>query len=91
MNRGIAKGALVAIVAFVALAVVLVMTSLELAGHSCEVCMEYRGRHICRTVSGASAEEAKRAAVTNACAFIARGVTETMACQQRRPLSENCR
>ena len=44
-----------------------------------------------RTVSAETIDEARRAAVTNACAFIASGVTETMACQQLPAVSESCR
>ena len=85
------KGTLVTLVVFGCLAAVLVLSSLDLSTHSCEVCMEYHGRSQCRPVSAETIDEARRAAVTNACAFIASGVTETMACQQLPAGSESCR
>lgn len=90
-QSGAGKGALITVISLAALAAVLFLTSLELTGHSCEVCMEYRDRGRCRRVSAASIDEARQGAIINACAFIANGVTQTMACQQLRPVSENCR
>ena len=68
-----------------------VVQSLRLEAAICEVCMEYRGRSQCRTVGGASEEEARTAAITNACAFLSSGVTDSMACQRTPPSSASCR
>jgi len=60
-------------------------------GHSrCEVCMTFEGQQVCRTVDGSSEDEARRAAITNACAFLASGVTRTMACERGTPVREQC-
>lgn len=64
--------------------------SLVIDAHSCEVCMEYKGRSQCRTVSAATIEQAREGAITNACAYISGGVTETIGCNSRRPASERC-
>jgi len=57
----------------------------------CDVCMEFRGRTACRAVEGATEQEARAGATTNACALLASGVTETMACQRAEPVSSTCR
>lgn len=67
-----------------------VWSSLQVGQVDCEVCIDFRGRRACRTVAGATAEEARRAAVTNACALLAAGVTETLACERTSPDSVRC-
>jgi hypothetical protein len=52
-----------------------------------EICMAYGGRKACRTVSGKSEEAALRGAISNACADLVSGVTETMTCEQSQPQS----
>jgi len=52
-----------------------------------EVCMAVEGRSACRTVSGKSEEAALRGGITNACADLVSGVTETMQCEQSKPQS----
>ncbi len=50
-----------------------------------EVCMSFNGRSACKTVTGKSETSVLRGGVTNACADIAAGVTETMSCEQSQP------
>ena len=90
-QTGITTAGLVGALALLAVVVFVVVSSLRLEAHSCEVCMEYRGRSQCRSVGGATIEEAKMAAVNNACAFISSGVTDSMACSRQTPVSESCR
>lgn len=68
-----------------------VFQSFRLEAASCEVCIEYNGRSQCRTVGGATIDEARQGAITNACAFLSSGVTDSMACQRTKPISESCR
>lgn len=68
-----------------------VFQSFRLESASCEVCMEYNGQSQCRKVGGATVDEARQGAITNACAFLSSGVTDSMACQRTKPISENCR
>lgn len=56
----------------------------------CELCLNYRGQFVCRTVEAADAAEARSAALTTACAVLASGVTETMACERTLPESFSC-
>ena len=50
-----------------------------------EVCMEFQGRSACRTASASSAEQARRAATDNACALIASGMSDSIACTNTSP------
>lgn len=52
-----------------------------------EVCMVYQGRSACKTVTGKSEASVLRGGISNACADIAAGVTETMGCEQSQPQS----
>ena len=67
--------------------VVLVRSTMNLAQYRVEVCMTYQGRSECRTAAGSSEEFALRTATTNACALIASGVTDSMACERAAPQS----
>jgi hypothetical protein len=68
---------------------VLVYSTLSLTRHRhrVEVCMQFGGRTSCRIASGATEENALRAAVTNACAFISSGVTDSQQCERSTPVS----
>jgi hypothetical protein len=69
---------------------IVVGSSLRTGAVRCEVCIDFHGRSACRAVDGASPEDARMAAVTNACAFLASGVTDTVACQRTPPRSSEC-
>jgi hypothetical protein len=74
-------------IGFAAFLVILAYTSIGMRKNRVEVCIEFNGRTSCRIASGATPEQARRAATENACAFIASGVGDTIACQNRTPLS----
>ena len=57
------------------------------AKYRCEVCVAYQGRNACRTASAATKEQAERTARENACAQIASGVTDSIACDNTTPVS----
>lgn len=73
-----------AAVAFIGM---VVYSTLSLKRNRVEVCMQYQGRQACRTASGETPEKARRAATDNACALIASGVTDSIACQNTPPVS----
>lgn len=73
-----------AAIAFIGL---VVFSTFRLSRHRVEVCMEYQGRRACRTAAGETLEKARRAAIDNACALIASGVTDSIACQNTPPSS----
>ena len=64
---------------------VLIYSSLNLAKYRVEVCMTFHGQTNCRTASGSTEAFAQRTAVTNACAAIASGVTDSIACENTPP------
>jgi hypothetical protein len=55
--------------------------------YHCRVCMVFQGRRDCRTASADSRDGALRTAITNACAQIASGVTESSQCEGTPPES----
>jgi hypothetical protein len=69
---------------------VVVYTSFQVGGVRCEVCITFEGREACRAVDGTDEGETRRAAVTNACAQLASGVTRTIACEGTTPTREHC-
>ncbi len=80
--------ALVALLLFMS---VVVYSSLRVGGVRCELCIHFDGRQACRAVDGSTEQEARTAAQTNACALIASGVTQTMACERTQPATAACR
>jgi hypothetical protein len=80
----------ISLLGLAAIAAVVVTTSLDVGTVRCEVCIAFHGRESCRAVDGATEEEARQAAVTNACALLASGVTDSMACERTTPTRESC-
>ena len=79
------KPVIVGIVIVLVILGVIVYSSFNLAGHRIEACVTYKGQTACRTASGSTEEFARRTAITNACAQIASGMTDSMACEQSPP------
>lgn len=79
------KPVLIGILIFAALIGLMVYSTMGLASHRVEVCMEFNGRTSCRTTSGSTRDFALRTGISNACAGIASGVTESIACEQKEP------
>ena len=67
--------------------VVLVYTTLGNRRYRCEVCMAFQGRSACRTAGASTEDQALRTAAENACALIASGVTDSIACDNTPPTS----
>lgn len=61
------------------------------ANQECTVCMEFQGRSNCATAAGSTAAEATQTAHSTACGPITSGMNETIACDNRPPLSVQCR
>jgi len=75
---------LAAVVAFV------VWSSLHVGQVRCEVCIDFGGRQACRSVDGPTRAEARASAINNACALLASGVTQVMACERTPPTRDTC-
>ena len=80
---------IVLIVAFASVGFVgaLIYNTMSYSQFRVEVCMEFEGRSNCRTALGNTKEVALRTAIDNACALIASGMTQTIACSNTPPKS----
>jgi hypothetical protein len=65
----------------------LVYSTMKAPKFRCRVCIVFNGQRDCRTASAETRESAERAAITNACALLAGGVTDTRLCETTRPES----
>ena len=79
------KAAIIGVVFLLIVIGAVVYSTSTLAAYRVEVCMEFHGMTSCRTASGSTREFALRTATTNACATIASGVTDSIACDQAQP------
>jgi len=79
-----------ALLAFLAFVAFVVGRSLQVAGYQCTICMSFGSREVCRTVEAANTRDARASAINNACAFLASGVTDSMACERSQPTKEDC-
>lgn len=79
------KAALIGVIFLVVVAAAIYYSTASLAAHRVEVCMEFKGMTSCRTASASTEEFALRTATNNACATIASGVTDSIACDQSKP------
>jgi hypothetical protein len=73
-----------------AIVALVVARSFQAGQVRCEVCIEFRGRQACRAVDAKTEQEARHSAVNNACAYLASGVTDTMACERTEPAKVAC-
>jgi len=68
----------------------LLFATLHQATVRCEACVGFEGRRACRSAAAGSVEDARRMAVSTACATIAAGVTQTLACERGVPEQLRC-
>ncbi len=68
----------------------LIFGSLRTVQVECSLCVEFRGQRQCRTGSGATQGDAEAAAQRAACAVMAAGMDESIACQNARPQQVSC-
>ena len=83
------KTALVSILFLLLFVGFVVFSTMDLGGHSCEVCMTFQGRTNCAKANGTTREEAQRTATDTACAPISGGMTDTIQCSNTPPDSVN--
>jgi len=79
------KGALIVVAFAIAFLAIMYVSTRNLSSHRVEVCIEYQGRQACRTASASTREQAQRTATDNACALIASGMTDSIACTNTPP------
>lgn len=61
------------------------------ANQECNVCVEFNGRSNCATALGSSVSEATETAHRTACGPVAQGMNESIACDNRAPVSVQCK
>ncbi len=76
--------------AFTVFVAFLIFGSLRTIQAECSLCVEFRGQRQCRTGSGATQQDAEAAARRAACAVMASGMDESIACQNVRPQQLSC-
>jgi len=69
---------------------IVVYSSFNVGTVRCEVCITFEGREACRAVDGATESDATQGAVTNTCALLASGVTQSMQCARTPPSRVHC-
>ena len=79
------RTAILGILFVLAVLAVIIYSTMNLAHFRVEVCITFRGQSQCRTASADTEEHALRSATSNACALIASGVTDSMACERSVP------
>lgn len=89
-RKGMRLGAWLVAIASVLLFGTLIVGSMRTVEAECSLCVEYRGQRQCRTGSGATEEDARGAAQRAACAVMARGMNESIACQNARTTEVRC-
>lgn len=87
MKRGRMLVLVVAVILFVGY---LAYGSMRAVRAECELCVEFRGRTECRTGSGQTEDEARRAAQRAACAVMATGMDASIACQNQPVTNQRC-
>lgn len=85
------RNTVVTLAVLVPIVATVVYSSLHVSDFECEVCIAFAGREACRTVKAKTQEEARRGAITNTCALISSGVTDTLRCERTRPGKVACR
>lgn len=86
--RSRALWTIAAVMAFVAF---LTWSTLSAQRAECEVCVEFGGGRNCASASHEDEDEAARSAQTTACGPLAKGMNAAIACDNRPPVSRQCR
>jgi hypothetical protein len=68
----------------------IIFGSLSTVQAECELCVTFRGQTQCRRGSGSDDEEARSAAQKAACAVMAFGMNESIACGNTPPTNVRC-
>jgi len=61
------------------------------ANQECDVCVEFQGGSNCAAARGSTVSEATETAHRTACGPLARGMNESIACDNRAPVSVQCK
>ena len=84
------RGTLIGLIIAGIFAGFLLWSTLSAQRVDCQACVQFSGRENCAKVSGNSQVEALRAAVSTACGPVTSGMNESIACQNKPPVSQRC-
>ena len=76
--------------AVVVLAAILLWSTLAAQKASCSVCVAYKGARNCARASAETQKEAAKSAQSTACGPIARGMAESIECDNVPPATVDC-
>jgi hypothetical protein len=85
MNKSRAGLIMLVAVFVTAMLAIIIYSSFGIHPYEVEICITYKGRTNCGTAAGATREQALSAGARIACASIASGMTERIACDDTRP------
>ncbi len=85
------RSTVITVAAAVILAAFLLYSTLASQTHECTVTVEFRGERNTATASANSEQDATGQAQTTACGTMARGMDESIACQNVPPVRKECR
>jgi hypothetical protein len=85
------RSTLFTIAAVIAVVLLFFYMTTARANQECSVCVEFQGRSNCATALGSSVGEATETAHRTACGPLVRGMNETIACDNRAPVSVQCK
>ncbi|HEX8390988.1 MAG TPA: hypothetical protein VF665_01420 [Longimicrobium sp.] len=68
----------------------MIHSSIPRSPNSCEVCLRFGDRKVCRKGAGETEADAMKAAQESACGGNAHGMSESIACRNATPVSVNC-
>jgi len=84
------RGTLIGIIIAAIFAGFLLWSTLSAQRVECQACVQFNGQQNCAKVSGNTQAEALRAAVSTACGPVTQGMNESIACQNRPPVTQRC-
>ena len=85
------RGTLIGVVIVAIFASFLLWSTLSAQRVDCEACVEFGGTRNCAKASVKSDVEALRTAVSTACGPVTQGMNESIACQNRPPVTRQCK
>lgn len=85
------RGPVVAAFLIVGLAALLLWSTLAAQRAQCHACVDFAGQHNCASASASTEAEATKSAVSTACGVLARGMDQSIACDNTKPVSLECK
>jgi hypothetical protein len=84
------RGTLIGLAVAAIFASFLLWSTLSAQRVDCEACVDFGGRRNCAKASGATEREALQTAQLTACGPVTMGMDESIACQNRPPVTRAC-